>query len=189
MRSEWEILAKQQNHYEKKENFKDNIAFSTFYIEWLEQFTEKHKSFSTDSFIYDENSLTKEEKDNVELIEALYEIIDEYADNNYIKPKTTDFGNYYTIGYNNNSYIIGVDGGQGTSFYCERLDEYKKNSLEYKHLMGGVKLPSTLLIDQKLDELVQLIERLNREEIPLEAIHQKADTVLQKLKINRQKDY
>jgi len=172
---------------EEKNKFKDTLAYSTNYIDWLEKFTEEHGSFATDSFLYKPDVLSEEDKKNVALIEALYEVTDEYADDNFIESTPTDFGNFYSIQHNGVGYFIGFDGGQGASFYCTRLEEPEKDALEYKHLMSGVKLPKTVLVEHKLEALAELIERLYEEDVPVEAIHQKADSTIQKIKVKSQK--
>ncbi len=169
----------------EREEFKKSIAYSTEYIDWLDSFTKEHGSFSTDSFLYEPEKITDEERKKVDLIEALYELTDEYADENYIMPTKTDYGAFYSIKHNGVGYFIGFDAGQGTSFYCTRLEEPEEDALEYKHLMSGVKLPSTIIIDQKLEELSELIERLDREQVPLEAINQKTDATIQKIRTKK----
>ena len=172
---------------EEKNKFKDTLAYSTNYIDWLEKFTDVHGSFATDSFLYVPEVLSEEDKKNVALLEALYEVADEYADDNFIEATPTDFGNFYSIKHNGIGYFIGFDGGQGASFYCTRLEEPEKDALEYKHLMSGVKLPDTVIAEHKLEELTELIEKLYEENVPIEAIHQTTDTAIQKIKVKNQR--
>ena len=182
-----DFFEKQRKKREIKEKFRDNNKFSKEYIKWLEEFTEKHSSFSTDSFLYKEEELSETDKKNVSIVETLYELVDDFADENYIKPIRHEFGAYYKIKHNDIGYYLGFDNGQGVSFYIARLKEPEKGSIEYKNIVSGVKLPSTVLIDNKLDELRSVIERLGNEEIPIEAIHQVADAEIQKIRIKRQK--
>ncbi len=171
-----------------KEEFKEKLAYSTEYIDWLDKFLDDHGSFSTNTFKYHTSEqISDEDRERVDLLEAFFEATAEYCDDNYISPIKTSFGGYYSLSYNGNGYYLGVDTGQGTSFYCAKLKEPEKNSLEYKHIMSGVKLPRTIQIDHKLERLVELIEELDQEDVPVEAIHQKTDTALQKIRVKRQR--
>ena len=175
-----------QKRAREKYDFKENMIFSTDYIDWLESFTDEHGSFSTETFLDNPRELSQIDKKNIRLLEALYEVTDEYADNNFITPTFTDFGNFYSIKHNDVGYFIGFDSGQETIFYCTRLDAPEKDALEYKHLMSGVKLPSTVQAEDKLEELSKMIESLCDHGVPAEAIHQTTDATLQKVKVRKE---
>lgn len=182
---EYEMMAEEFENHKKKKEFKNNLHLSTEYIDWLEEFTNEYECFATDSFLYEEDKLTNEEKNKVYLLEALYEVIADFADNNFINPEKTDFELFYNIEHNGIGYKIGFNYGQGASFYCLRLEEPKKDAIEYESLMSGVKLPRTVRAEEKLEDLKELIEKLIEEDVPEEAIHQATDTVLQKVKTNK----
>lgn len=166
----------------KKEEFRDNITYSTDYIDWLEQFTAKNGSFANDSFLYDSKDLTEEDMKRVDEIELFFEVIHDYAEANFIYPKKVDFGAYYSIQHNGIGYNIGMDHGQGGSFYCTRLEKPVEGSLEFKHVMSSVKLPETILAEFQLEQLVALIEKLNSESVPITAIQQTVEHTIQKIK-------
>ena len=162
MESYW--LERQEKEYLKKQEFKKKMHLSTKYIDWIEKFTKENTIFATDSYLYDEDAVSEEEKENIFLLEALFEVITEYADNNYINPEKKD----YEIDY-----------------YIKHNEEPREESIEYRKLMSGVKLPSTIQAEYKLEELKELIERLVEEDVPIEAIHQTADATIQKIKVNK----
>ena len=183
MESYW--LERQEKEYKKKQEFKKEMHLSTDYIDWIEKFTKENTIFATDSYLYDEDAVSEEEKENIFLLEALFEVITEYADNNYINPEKKDYEIDYYIKHNDIGYQIGMNYGQGVTFHCARLEEPREESIEYKKLMSGVKLPSTIQAEYKLEELKELIERLVEEDVPIEAIHQTADATIQKIKVNK----
>ena len=173
-----------EKQYEKekiKKDFKDNIHLSTDYIDWLERFTNVYNIFATDDF-EENDSITEEDHKNVFLLEALFEEINDYSDENYITPELADSGMSYSIEHNGIGYDIGVNYGQGTFFYCKRQEKPRKNSLEYKQLMSTVKLPSTVQAEFELEELKQYLEKLIEADVPVEAIRRATDTVIQKVK-------
>lgn len=167
---------------EKKEKFKNSLSYSFDYIDWLEKFSSKYGSFSTDTFLYDSELLTETDKENVEHLEDFFEEIYDYSTENYIPPKKLKYGSFYTIQYHGIGYSIGIDYGQGCSFYCERFDNPGEDVIEYEKIMSSVKLPNTILWDSMLDDLVSLIERLDEEEIPIDVIEDVATHTILKIK-------
>ena len=184
---EYELMAEEYEKYKKRKEFKDKLHLSTEYIDWLEKFTEEHEVFATDTFLYDEDKVTEEEKENISLLPVLFEVITEFADKNYISPKRDDFEMFYNIEYKGTGYEIGLNYGQGSSNYCVRQDEPEKDAISYENIMSGVKLLSTIQAESKLEELKELIEQLANDNVPVEAIHQATDTAIQKVKIKKER--
>ena len=77
-----------------KENKMKNMLSTTNYIEWLIEFTKKYESFTDSSWLYNPEELSENDFNNVSDLNLLYEIIDHYAEKNYIYPIPCDFGNY-----------------------------------------------------------------------------------------------
>ena len=167
-----------------KKSLKREYLLSIGYIDWLEEFTDLYENFSTDLYIYEENS-TNEESNNVFLLETLFEVIAAYADENYITPGVRDCELFYNIKHNNIGYEIGFDYGQGSSFYCLRQEKPKETAIEYDTIMNKTKLPSTIKAEKKLKVLKELIEMLIDEDVPPEAIKQTTDTIIQKVKTKK----
>ena len=128
---------------------KEKILESEEYLDWLEEYTEIKEKFTSD----DSND------ENVQSLEALYLLVEEYAEENYIFPSKTSFGNYYTVKYNGINYNIGYMAGQGIFFYCERTTE--ENLLDFKDILKGKKQPRAELIKLKLNKLTLLVSELS----------------------------
>ena len=168
-----------------KNDFKDNLHLSTEYVDWLENFSKGKKIITTDDYKHDEESLKEKDNLNVYLLEALFELIDDYSEANFIEPIVTKYGQYYKIKHNGIGYEIGIDVGQGTYFYCQRQEQADDDSLEYKKLMSSVKLPSTIIVETKLEELTNYIEQLIEDDVPLNAIKNTTDNVIKKVKVKK----
>ena len=145
----YKITEKYIEKEKKIKQRKEEILESEEYINWLEEYTERKDKFTNDDS-HDEN---------VEKLEALYLIIEEYAEENFVFSSKTTFGHYYTIKYNNVNYNIGYMAGQEVFFYCERTNE--ENILDFKDILEGKKQPSTELIKLKLNKLNLLINELS----------------------------
>lgn len=128
---------------------KEKILESEEYISWLEEYTREKNKITTDE-PYDEN---------IESLEALYLVIEDYAEENYIFPSKTTFGYYYTVEYNDQKFNIGYMTGQGLLFYCERTEEESK--IDFNDILEGKKQPSAELIKLKLDKLNLLVNELS----------------------------
>lgn len=169
---------------EKREelNYEKSLVSPIDYIDWLESFTSRMGSFSTATFLNDPELLSEYDQLNVNHLEELFENISEYSRENYIFPKKTKYGLYYSIKHNDVGYFIGIDYGQGCNFYCERLDEPLEDSLDYEHVVSSVKLPSTIVWDDKLDPLISIIKQLYDDGIPLNVMEDATQKTLRKLK-------
>lgn len=181
-----DFIGRMKQKEENKKNFRESLSYSFDYIDWLEQFTSKYGSFSTDTFLYDGELLTEQDKDNVSHLEEFFEDIYDYAQANYISPENITYGSFYKIQYRGIGYSIGIDYGQGCCFYCERFDNPGEDALDYKRVMSSVKLPNTIMWDSMLDELVTLIEKLDEEEVPIDAIESVTNHTIQKIKTRKQ---
>lgn len=148
---------------------KERILENEEYMNWLEKYTEsKHK------FTYDDSR-----DENVESLEALYLVIEEYAEENYVFPSETTFGSYYTVKYGDINYNIGYMAGQEVFFYCERTND--DNILDFEDILEGKKNPRAELIKLKLKELNLIINELSLT-FPEEKIKREVSKVYQKRK-------
>ena len=128
---------------------KEKILKSEDYLDWLEEYTEIKEKFTSD----DSND------ENVQSLEALYLVIEEYGEENYIFPSKTPFGCYYTVKYKDTNYNIGYMTGQGIFFYCEKTNE--ESQINFKDILEGKKQLSAELIKLKLNKLNILINELS----------------------------
>lgn len=177
------ILENMMAKAKRKIEFRDNLRVNDDYINWLEKFTEKRDGFDTLALVYNADNYSEYDRENIENLETLYEVISEFAEKNYIVPTKTDLGNFYSIRHNDNGFYIGADWGQGVSFYCTRLDEVEDNSLNYSDIVHNDKLPETIMKEQRLEELSLMIDKLfNDDNIPVEVIENKTNEAFQKIK-------
>ena len=177
------ILESMMKKAKAKVAFRDELRESDRYIKWLEKFTAKNGGFDTLLLTYNGDNYTEEEKENIEQIETLYEVICDYAQTNYLTPTPVEFGNYFSIKHGDNYFYVGADYGQGASFYCTRLVEEDENALDYKEVVHNTKLPETIEKERRLEELSRIIDRLfNEDNVPVEVIESKANEAFQKIK-------
>lgn len=169
--------------YRKK--FREKILSSDEYIEWMNDFVKKNGSFSTYPFDYDLSKYTSEDRINVHNFYLFFEIIDDYANANYLSPIEEKYGIYYPVHYENMGYLIGCDYGQGTAFDCICLDEIRDGSIDFKKVMNHEKSSRAVFIDKRLDELDSFIDKLYEEDIPLYAIADTASKKVQKIKLKK----
>lgn len=145
----YKITEKYIEKEKKLKQRKEEILESEEYINWIEEYTERKDKFTND----------ESHDENVEKLEALYLIIEDYAEENFVFPSKTTFGYYYTVKYNNVNYNIGYMAGQEVFFYCERTNEEDK--MDFKDILEGKNRPSTELIKLKLNKLNLVLNELS----------------------------
>ena len=149
------------------------------YISWLEKFTEKYSRFSDDSFSVKDKKITSTDLENSQNLSLLYEGIHNYAKENYIYAKQSyDFDNYYLIKYNNIGYKIGVMTGQGTYFFCERINEVTDEYIDFNDILLNKKQENTDYYNRRLLQLSSIISYYYEQGIPLKAIEKTIDDTL-----------
>ena len=167
--------------------FRDSLRISDKYINWLERFTQKNGGFDTLMLMHDADKYSEYDKKNIENLETLYQVVDEFAIKNFIAPIETEFGQFYSIKHNDKGFYIGVDGGQGTSFYCTGLTEVEEDALNYSDVVQNIKLPETMRKEQELADLSLIIDRLFYEDkVPVNVIEERVNSVFQKIKKKEQ---
>lgn len=181
------ILEKMMAKAKEKINFRDSLRENTNYIDWLVRFTSNRGGFDTSILTYEGSKFNDVDKKNMENIETLYEVINEFAEKNYLSPNLVEFGNYYPIKYNDTYFYIGVDFGQGTSFYCTRLDEVDEDAIDYKVLVHNDKLSETIRKEEKLEQLSDIIiSLLTEDNIPSEVVEKTINESFEKIKVREQ---
>lgn len=177
------ILEEMMRKAKAKVAFRDELRESDRYIKWLEKFTSKNGGFDTLVLTYNSDKYTEEERENIEQIETLYEVICDYAKTNYLTPVDVEFGNYFPIKHNDNYFYVGADCGQGASFYCTRLVEPEEDALDYNEVVHNAKMPETIQKERRLEELSRIIDSLfNDDKLPIEVIENKTNEAFQKIK-------
>lgn len=162
-----DYITKVENRMKGKEEILSNLD----YMNWLQDFTAQHYSFSDVSLLDFPLEITDEDKKQIEKLELLYEIIDEYARENYIFPNEGEFDYYFHFKYKNIGYIIGVTVGQGVSCFCKREEINPKILyIDFNDIVNGLKDDKAKMITAKLDDITVSIINLYRQGIPAEAI-------------------
>ena len=126
----------------------NGMMSSTDYVKWLIQFTQDKDGFYDDNYDYSDEKLGDSDKKMVDKLSLFFECINLYAKNNYIYSMSQPLGECYQIKINNNGFEIGYITGQGTSFYCKKIQlDGEKDFIDYighrcsfdcdPHLRGG----------------------------------------------------
>ena len=108
------------NMKKKDEQIKD-MSSNVDYINWLDNFTKDKESFCDDEWLYFPDSIPTSDKENVDKLGFLYEIVNKYACDNNIYPFPCEFGDYYQVRLNDFGFELGILVGQGTVFFCRRV--------------------------------------------------------------------
>lgn len=175
-----EIIQKSREVHKKRNNIIKELISNTDYINWISEYTEKHGGFSDQTRFHDKSNLSIEIQNNIDKLIYFFEGIREYAEENYIYPKN-DNGIYYVITYNDINFEIGVNVGQGTICFCTRSTK-KDNTIDFNDILKNKRSERTEFINNKLIELQNYLDSLISENIPVEALTETTQKVLQKVK-------
>ena len=169
---------------EKINNKKFNIMKSnTEYLIWLEKFTNKYPNFSDEDWLYHPEKISEEDLKNVNDLNILYEIIECYATENYIYPTKYKFGNSYKIKLDNKGYEIGELCGQGTIYFCNKINvENELDFIDYNNIINNIKINNEKHIKKTLKSLSKHIESVNKKRISLEEISITCNKPINKIK-------
>lgn len=186
-----EKIKKWAEEYFAKENAKNikiqEILSNTDYIKWLDSFTLEHSSFFDDDWLYSPEKISKEDLEQVNNLHIMYCGIERYASKNYIYPTDCDFGNFYKVKLENTGFEIGMLVGQGTLFFCNRVQiENQKKFIDFNDILNNKNNNNVTTIKNKLNELSNLVVSLYKSGVPLEAIVITLDNTLNE--INSQND-
>lgn len=174
-----EYIAKEEQRDLKMQQLLSN----TDYLKWLESFTLEHQKFSDDDWLYCQEKLSKEDLEHVENLHLLYSGIDKYARKNYIYPTECEFGNFYSIKLDNAFFKIGILVGQGTIFFCDRVQtENEKEFIDFNDISNSKTPDSVIETRNSLTKLSNMVISLHQNGIPLQAIVNTLNNTVDKLK-------
>ncbi len=168
----------------KSQKITEEITQTEDYINWLENFTIENKSFSDDSWLYCPENISIDDKDKVSKLNNFYDVIQVYANKNYIYATPNNFGKQYYVKHNNIGYEVGIMVGQGTTFFVKRQRITRKNSdffLDFKLIQENKITARAEMIRNKLVALGNLIDDISNS-VPVEAIEETTQKRLQLLK-------
>ena len=142
------------------------------YAEWLTDFLETHNKIDTEDIKYSSNGFAPKDAAYIYNIDRFFTSIEEYANNNHLYPVRVDYGAYFYIMINEKMYKVGVDAGQGVSFYVKpNDDENVKNHIYLEDIVYNKKRPGVDNINDKLNNLKNLILELHEDNVPEESIN------------------
>ena len=158
------------NFFKNREKANELVSNSQ-YILWLEKFTAIHSSFHSDYWQYISEELSEEDLENVDLLSLFLEGIDNYASRNFFSliPSDlgSDYGHHILIKFNNVGYDIGVEYGQSSYNYCNRVDiSSDTNFIDFNYIMSNKKQDHVDSIASKLNDLSKLLDDMLASGIP-----------------------
>ena len=163
------------------------IVSNAEYITWLGNFTKEHANFSDDTWLYCQEKLSAKDNKRVEELHLLYNGIEIYANHNYIYPIECDFGGYYKIKFDGIGYELGRLIGQGTLFYCTRVEiENDKEFIDFNDIMINKERDNVTIINAKLVELSKFVNSVYECGVPYEAICETLEATLNKMKSKKE---
>ncbi len=152
------------------------------YIQWLIDFTEDKKGFLDSDWDYSSEKLSDNDQRNVNNLSLFFEGICTYAKKNYIYSSSRALGEYYRIKINDIGFEIGYIAGQGTSFYCKRVDinnEY--NYIDYNDIILDKEQNNVKTINSSLNSLSNMIIDTYNSGVPVEAIEETVNVTMREL--------
>ena len=158
------------------------------YFSWLNRFIEKKYEFSDDEWLYNPNEIMDSDRKKVEKLSYFYKCISDYCDKNYIYPTLCNSGNYYKIRYKDKGYIVGIIIGQGAVCFCRKtvidnpLDFIDINDIIYNKTQENVQH-----INNSLDSISNLVDELYKKGIPINAIKDRLNIIINEIKNIKQK--
>ena len=149
------------------------LRTSKTYMDWLNEFTKVYTSFTDEDWLYTPNLISNEDLNNIKKLPLLFEIIERFANKNYIFPDNcySTSENCYKIKLNDVGYEIGIMHGQGSFVFCNRINQINSSDfIDFYDIMSDKSIYDISFIESKLEGLSNLIISLHEEGIPLKAI-------------------
>lgn len=186
-----EKMKKYFEEYHAKEAQRNNrmkeLLSNVNYLKWLETFTKEYSVFSDNDWLYRQDEISNDDKQNVECLELLYMGIEQYASKNYIYPTNSRFGNFYKIKLDSISYEIGILTGQGTQFFCRRVENIDEQEfIDFSDIIHNKKSIHRDAIKNNLNNLSHMIVSLYESGVPLEAIENELKYTLGTIKAQKE---
>ena len=183
MRKKW---YKSYFEYKKREErFIKELPKSTKYIEWLENYTQNNEYIST-TMLDNLKNMSSEDEKNIAFIETIFGLANEYYSNNYLKPKRRDNTDICYIKHNDICYSVGCySGNDGYYCFCNRLDNKIENAIEFNNIVNDIPLPETVLLNKKLEELLEVINDIADDNVDRSFIKREVRKVYRKRELEK----
>lgn len=160
----------------------EEIGSNPRYINWLERFTEKYPRFTDDDFLYNKKIKSAEDIEGIKCLNMLYNVVEQYAQKNYIYlTKNSEYSGSYQIKYNDIGYEIGCMVGQGTLFYCGRVNNPDNTFIDFNDILLNKKQPYTDKFNMMLEKLTTIVAFYHEQGIPIEALQRSLNEVIKSM--------
>lgn len=164
-----------------------SLCKNTDYIDWLEEFTTKYPSFSTEYFNEDTAIISERDKEMINKLDLFYNVIESHAKNNYIdlsldRESTWTSYEYVVIKYKDNYYRIGFNQMESICFVSRTSepDIYLDfNLVINNNLTERAKMIRKQLISFRT-LMSQNIEKMIDNNVPYQVIDEEVKSVLVK---------
>lgn len=141
------------------------------YINWIENFTLSHTSFTTDQWLYFPEKISKEDYDNVSKLSDFHEAISNYCYKFFIdiSAKEKFEATNIHIKYNNICYEMGLVVGQGSLVYIGR-EEISEKAIDFSDIVNNTPPESYASKKTLLDSFEIFISEMKDLGVPYHSI-------------------
>ena len=170
-----------------RESIKNIMRSSKEYVNWLKKFTEENPSFSDDYYEIVSGEYSDTDKINMKNLSLLFEVIDEYAKKNYMSTRKNEYSESYNFRSDDISYNIGFFRGQGSSFFCQRIDDIEtKDFIDFDDIIKGSYTNDFEKNKNKVEKMKNSVMELYQSGVPLEIIKSEFENTIKNLKSRKQ---
>ncbi len=164
----------------KREEVKKEILSNYDYMNWLKSYVNKNINFDTDDIKKDD--ISEEDKENINKLGLLFDIVDKYAYDNYLEFYSTDFGEFYNIKYNSEVYKIGYHGGQGIIYYVSKnfMPEDPEDSINFEDIKNNRVSSRTTQIKKEFEKLRKELIKLKELDVSKRYIYNYIQDLVEK---------
>lgn len=170
-----------------RESIKNIMRSSKEYVNWLKKFTEENPSFSDDYYEIVSGEYSDTDKINMQNLSLLFEVIDEYAKKNYMSTRKNEYSESYNFTSDDINYNIGFFWGQGSSFFCQRIDDIEtKDFIDFDDIIKGSYTNDFEKNKNKVEKMKNGVMELYQNGVPLEIIKSEFENTIKNLKSRKQ---
>lgn len=170
-----------------RESIKNIMRSSKEYVNWLKKFTEENPSFSDDYYEIVSGEYSDTDKINMKNLSLLFEVIDEYAKKNYMSTRKNEYSESYNFRSDDISYNIGFFRGQGSSFFCQRIDDIEtKDFIDFDDIIKGSYTNDFEKNKNKVEKMKNNVMELYQSGVPLEIIKSEFENTIKNITSEKQ---
>ncbi len=165
------------------DNSKEKVL-SEDYMSWIGKEIDKHSTLvSSEAFHgYNDDSLS-----NIDYLPVLFEIVEEYAKDNYEYPTNKAYGISYVIKDNDSFYEIGTVKGVPSTTYFVRESDIVDSAIDINDIRACKNTLRKENVEQKLSKLSNLISELMDENVSIDTIMECVDSSIMEKQIEKVK--